>query len=163
MEVDLAELGMRLGGSFILFGSYVSGEMRFDSDLDLLIDMPADVVVQAFAEAEAMGRYHDLPLDLHDAAIASPDFVVRVRRRGRVALGATSKKIAEHLNAAGYRTRAGKLWHVGPLHKILTNPVYKGAYVYTRRDSRAGKHRPIEERVDVACPAIIDPGRFDAV
>ena len=91
MEVDLAELGMRLGGSFILFGSYVLGEMRFDSDLDLLIDMPADVVAQAFAEAEAMGRHHDLPLDLHDAATASPDFVTRVRRNGRVALGAPSK------------------------------------------------------------------------
>ena len=38
-----------------------------------------------------------------------------------------TKRIADHLNAAGYRTRAGKFWHVGPLHKILTNPVIRAA------------------------------------
>lgn len=73
------------------------------------------------------------------------------------------KAIASHLNAGGYRTRRGKMWHVGPLHALLTNPVYKGAYVYNRSDSRSRRPRPVGEHVEVPCPEIVGKATWDAV
>ena len=114
--------------------------------------------------AEMHGKKANKKLAIDEVEARLVEMIFRLAELGTGRSGPMgTKKIAEHLNAAGYRTRAGKLGHVGPLQKILTNLVYKSAYVYNRRDSRAGKHRSIEERVEVACPAIIDPGRFDAV
>ena len=73
------------------------------------------------------------------------------------------KSIVEHLNTRGYRTRKGNLWHVGPLHGLLTNPAYRGEYVYNTVDSVTRLPRPQEDHVRVLCPSIIDPPLFDAV
>lgn len=73
------------------------------------------------------------------------------------------KAIASHLNDQGYRTRAGNSWHVGPLHALLTNPVYKGTYVYNQTDSRTREKRPAKEHVEVACPAIVESSVWNAV
>lgn len=73
------------------------------------------------------------------------------------------KAIASHLNERGYRTRAGNNWHVGPLHALLINPIYKGSYIYNQTGSRTRKMRPAAEHVEVACPAIVDPSDWNAV
>ncbi|HDZ74965.1 MAG TPA: recombinase family protein [Aurantimonas coralicida] len=73
------------------------------------------------------------------------------------------KSIAEYLNTRGYRTRRGNLWHVGPLHGLLTNTVYQGEYTYNAVDSNTRIKRPKEDHIVVACPAIIAPRRFAAV
>jgi DNA invertase Pin-like site-specific DNA recombinase len=38
------------------------------------------------------------------------------------------KRIVEHLNAAGIRTRGGALWGVGAIHQILTRTTYVGRH-----------------------------------
>lgn len=38
------------------------------------------------------------------------------------------KKIAEWLNDHGGRTRNGARWGIGPIHRMLTDPIYKGEY-----------------------------------
>ncbi|MFC0192735.1 recombinase family protein [Aureimonas pseudogalii] len=73
------------------------------------------------------------------------------------------KNIASHLNAAGYRTRSGKMWHTGPLHALMTNSVYKGVYVYNQTDSRTREARDDSQHVQVSCPAIVDASTWDAV
>jgi DNA invertase Pin-like site-specific DNA recombinase len=64
--------------------------------------------------------------------------------------------IVEWLNVNGYRTRKGKLWGNAQLHRLLTNPIYKGDYVYNRRAEE-------EQRIATAVPAIISAPLFDAV
>ena len=41
-------------------------------------------------------------------------------------------KVANLLNAAGYRTRGGALWHDSQLFRILTDPSAKGVYYFNR-------------------------------
>ncbi len=114
--------------------------------------------------AEMHGKKAKKKLAIDDVEARIIELIFRLAELGTGRSGPMgTKKIAEHLNAAGYRTRAGKFWHVGPLHKILTNPVYKGTYIYNRNDSRAGKARPVGEHVEVRCPAIVEADRFDAV
>lgn len=38
------------------------------------------------------------------------------------------KKLVEWLNAHGYRARGGAKWGIGPLHRLLSDPVHKGDY-----------------------------------
>lgn len=73
------------------------------------------------------------------------------------------KAAASWLNANNYRTRAGARWGIGPLHKLITNPTYKGEYRYNQRDSRAKKLRSESEHIIIAVDPIIDPAVFDAV
>ncbi|MFY0732508.1 recombinase family protein [Aurantimonas sp. NFXS3] len=73
------------------------------------------------------------------------------------------KLIVQYLNSRGYRTRRGKLWHVGPLHGLLTNTAYRGMYLYNTVDSNTRIKRSTDDHISVSCPAIIDPQRFEAV
>jgi predicted nucleotidyltransferase len=41
------------GGRFLLFGSAARGQMRFHSDVDLLMDFPAEALDEAWKFAEA--------------------------------------------------------------------------------------------------------------
>ena len=67
------------------------------------------------------------------------------------------------LNARGYRTRSGARWGVGPLHKLVTNPVYKGEAVFNRKNAKSGEAKPASERITVEVEPIIAPAVFDAV
>jgi predicted nucleotidyltransferase len=40
------------GGRFLLFGSAARGEMRYDSDVDILVDFPAGAIDDAWSFAE---------------------------------------------------------------------------------------------------------------
>ena len=40
------------GGRFLLFGSAARGEMRYDSDVDILLDFPRDALDDAWSFAE---------------------------------------------------------------------------------------------------------------
>ncbi len=70
------------GGRFVVFGSYVAGEVRFDSDFDLLIDFPEERSPDAWRFAEDVCARHGLPPDLHDAATTTEKFLERVRAKG---------------------------------------------------------------------------------
>jgi site-specific DNA recombinase len=73
------------------------------------------------------------------------------------------KEIAKHLNAKGYRTRLGGRFGVGPIHTILTNPVYVGAWSFNKRNSKTRQVKPQSEIISVSVPAIIDQKTFDKV
>jgi site-specific DNA recombinase len=80
---------------------------------------------------------------------------------GKPPLGVTA--IAAWLNQNGYQTRKGCQFGVGPLHKLLTNPVYIGRGRYSIRNSTTGGKHPKGEVIEFKVPAIIEPGKFEAV
>lgn len=72
------------GGRFVLFGSFVDRRMRYDSDLDVLIDFPADRIAEAWDVVERTCADADIPPDIHDAATSKSAFVERVLAKGLV-------------------------------------------------------------------------------
>ena len=80
---------------------------------------------------------------------------------GKPPLGVTA--IAAWLNQHGYQTRKGCQFSVGPLHKLLTNPVYIGRGRYSIRSSAKGGKHAKEEIIEFQVPAIIDQSQFEAV
>jgi hypothetical protein len=73
------------------------------------------------------------------------------------------KAAACWLNERGYRTRAGARWGIGPLHKIITRPTYKGEHRFNRIVHKTQEAKPETEQVPVAVDPIIDAATFDAV
>jgi hypothetical protein len=53
------------------------------------------------------------------------------------------KGVVVWLNGHGYRTRRAARWGIGPLHKLLTNPVYKGKAHFNRTDSKTRTAKPV--------------------
>jgi predicted nucleotidyltransferase len=84
VATELGAYARDRGGRYVAFGSYVEHMMRFDSDLDLLVDFPPDRTAEAWGFAEDAAVRHRIPLDLHDARTTKPVFLERVLRRGRV-------------------------------------------------------------------------------
>ena len=72
------------GGAFVVFGSFASDTMRFDSDLDVMVDFPVESSAAAWLRAEAVCEKLAIPVDLHDARTTKPSFADRVRRTGLV-------------------------------------------------------------------------------
>jgi predicted nucleotidyltransferase len=72
------------GGRYVVFGSYASGTMRHDSDLDILIDFPPERAADAWLFAEDACATNALPPDLHDARTTTSAFRDRVLSRGLV-------------------------------------------------------------------------------
>ncbi len=73
------------------------------------------------------------------------------------------KEITKHLNAKGYRTRLGSRFGIGPVHAILTNSVYIGAWSFNKRNSKTRQAKPENEIIPISVPAIIDQKTFDRV
>src|SRR5262249_23261923 len=73
------------------------------------------------------------------------------------------KEIVKRLNARGYRTRRGKTFGVGSIHKLLTNTVYIGRWRYNRTSSKTHRRKPDEEVIEVAVPPIIGEDVFARV
>jgi predicted nucleotidyltransferase len=71
-------------GRFVLFGSFVSGRMRYDSDLDVVVDFPRDAAAEAWRYVEDVCRQAEIEPDIHDAATSRPDFLKRVLSEGLV-------------------------------------------------------------------------------
>ncbi|MBQ8010689.1 MAG: recombinase family protein [Oscillospiraceae bacterium] len=84
--------------------------------------------------------------------------------------GYSYRYIAEHLNAAGYRTKAGNSFkRTTSFHEILNNEKYTGTYVFNRAESKNYQHKrnshrkkPDSEiiRIENGCPAIISKDIF---
>lgn len=82
--LELADYARQSGGKFVVFGSYVTDTMRFDSDLDVMLDFPVEVTPDAWRFAEVLSSRLGVPLDIHDARSTKPEFVERVRKAGLV-------------------------------------------------------------------------------
>jgi predicted nucleotidyltransferase len=81
---ELLAYARERGGQFVVFGSYVTDTMRFDSDLDVFVDFPLDWTADAWRFVEDVGARLALPLDIHDARTTKPAFADRVRAKGLV-------------------------------------------------------------------------------
>jgi site-specific DNA recombinase len=67
------------------------------------------------------------------------------------------------LNEHGYRTRLGARFGVGTVHKILSNHVYAGEWVFNRRSSKTKVQKPKAEQITIEVPPIVELAEFEAV
>lgn len=81
---ELRDYARSHGGAFVVFGSFVKDALRFDSDLDVMVDFPVETSAEAWRHAEAICERRAIPVDLHDARTTRPAFADRVRRTGLV-------------------------------------------------------------------------------
>jgi site-specific DNA recombinase len=72
------------------------------------------------------------------------------------------KEIAKHFTATGLLNR-GKPWNIQKVHKLLSDPLYRGEYRFNVIDSKERKKREAAEWVITQIPAIIDAATFEAV
>ena len=77
----LREYARSHGGRFLLYGSAARGDLRFDSDIDMLIDFPEDRLSDAWRFAEDRCRELDLKADLCPLAWCRDDFVEHIHKR----------------------------------------------------------------------------------
>lgn len=71
-------------GRYILFGSLARGDARFDSDIDLLIDFPAEWEGEAWRTAEDLCAELRIEVDMRPVAWCSADFLARIMPGARV-------------------------------------------------------------------------------
>ena len=76
---DLRDFVSAHGGRFYVFGSVAEDRLRYDSDVDILIDVPPAFERAAWEHAEEAGRRHRIAVDILTTAYASPAFVDRVK------------------------------------------------------------------------------------
>jgi site-specific DNA recombinase len=67
------------------------------------------------------------------------------------------------LNEHGYRTRGGATWAIGPVHALLSHPVYGGRMRFNRCEARSKRRKSEVEHVFAEVPAIIEPHVFERV
>jgi site-specific DNA recombinase len=76
-------------------------------------------------------------------------------------------KVAKLLNAAGYRTRGGLIWHDNQLYRILTCPSAKGIYYFNRmrqlEKSWQTVPKPENEWGKVECEPIVSEDTWNQV
>jgi DNA invertase Pin-like site-specific DNA recombinase len=73
------------------------------------------------------------------------------------------EEVVKTLNARGIRTRLGARFGVGPVHKILTNPIYVGEWRFNRREAKTGREKSATEVIAMEVPPIIERRVFDEV
>lgn len=93
----------------------------------------------------------------------------------KVTEGWSYRELAEYLNVLGYRTKIGKKFKANSsFYDILTNPKYKGEYVFNRsvqkpkqvgmkRSHRKNKDESEIIRIPNGIQAIVDEGTFETV
>jgi predicted nucleotidyltransferase len=72
------------GGRFLLFGSAARGRMKFDSDVDLLMDFPTETLSEAWTFAEAACWDLGLEPDLLPYGGCKPGFLSHIAPDVRV-------------------------------------------------------------------------------
>lgn len=98
---------------------------------------------------------------------------VRAMYRWVLEEGLSARQVAKRLNQLGIRPRRARAWRVSPVYNVLTNPAYTGMAQYGKRETveprrpqRPGVYRkrvkssrrlrPVEQRLSVAVPALVD-------
>lgn len=75
LEVRLGQDAARHGGVYRLFGSSARGDLRPESDVDILADFPAGTVDAAVRDAEAACARMGLRHDVLDQSACFADFL----------------------------------------------------------------------------------------
>ncbi len=81
---DLAAYAREQGGRFVLFGSAARGELRHDSDVDIMVDFPRGLESEAWLFAENRAWALGLRPDLSQKGWSGKRLLDRVARDGRV-------------------------------------------------------------------------------
>jgi predicted nucleotidyltransferase len=76
---EMRAFGTEHGGRFLIFGSAAEDRMKFDSDLDVVVDFPAERELEAYDFVEDACRRQDLPADIHLKSTSSSGFLDRIR------------------------------------------------------------------------------------
>ena len=115
-------------------------------------------------EAEKRGSRIKKKLDIDPVEVETVRLIFTLYLNGDGESGALGvKEIVKWLNARGYRTRRGKTFGVGSIHKLLTNTTYIGRWRFNKTSSRTRDKKPDEEVVEIAVPAIVEPHVFEQV
>jgi predicted nucleotidyltransferase len=80
----LAAYAREHGGRFILFGSAARGDLRFDSDVDVLVDFPVEEEPKALIFAEDACIHLGLRADILSAWMVADRLRERAEREGRI-------------------------------------------------------------------------------
>ncbi|WP_315722959.1 MULTISPECIES: nucleotidyltransferase domain-containing protein [unclassified Bradyrhizobium] len=75
---ELKTFAQRCGGRFIVFGSVAQQRLSFDSDFDVIVDVPSAHQVEAVELVEDLCRHHELPADIHLKSLASERLLARI-------------------------------------------------------------------------------------
>ena len=73
------------------------------------------------------------------------------------------KSVCNWLNERGHLTRMGCRWGIGPLHDILTRPLYAGTYQFNRREAKTRQLKAQTEVIETTVPSIVTPDLYQAV
>jgi site-specific DNA recombinase len=115
-------------------------------------------------EAERRGAKIKKKLELDPVEAETVRLIFKLYLLGDGSSGALGvKEIVKRLNARGYRTRRGKSFGVGQLHKLLTNTVYVGRWKFNQTSSKTRRRKADEEVVEIPVPAIIELDTFEQV
>lgn len=123
-----------------------------------------------------------IPLYRYDVDPETKKYIINEHEAGAVRIifnkiiqGFSYRELAEYLNLLGYRTKIGnKFSATSSFYDILTNPKYKGEYVFNRsvskpkqlgmkRSHRKNKNEEEIIRVPNGVPAIVDEETFELV
>ena len=82
VRMALADHAVAHGGRYVVFGSFARGDIRPESDVDLMVDFPAKAERGARDLAEATCRAHGLVPDVHLKSEVSDALMRRIARDG---------------------------------------------------------------------------------
>ena len=85
----LTAYGRAHGGRFLIYGSAVTGRLRYDRDVDLLVDFPAPATSAAVDFVEETCARLNLSVDVPPKTWCKAAFLARIVPRAQVAPGAT--------------------------------------------------------------------------
>ena len=115
-------------------------------------------------EVEKRGAKIKRKLDIDPVEAETVRLIFRLYLRGDGSSGALGvKETVKWLNARGHRTRRGKTFGVGSLHKLLTNTVYVGRWRFNLTSSKTRTRKADDEVVEIPVPAIIELDTFEQV
>lgn len=81
---ELADYGRSNGGKFWLYGSAVKDRLRFDSDIDILVDFDAPQLAQAVGFVEAAGERLKLTIDVQPKNWCKAAFLEKIAASARI-------------------------------------------------------------------------------
>jgi predicted nucleotidyltransferase len=84
LQAELGKYARERAGRFVLYGSVMRGDQRFDSDVDILVDFPESEEGEAWRHAEQLCRGLGLKGDIALLRTASPRFIEHIQRDMRV-------------------------------------------------------------------------------
>jgi site-specific DNA recombinase len=115
-------------------------------------------------EAEKRGARIKKKLEVDPVEAETVRLIFKLYLLGDGSSGALGvKEIVKWLNARGYRTRRGKSFGVGQLHKLLTNTVYIGRWKFNQTSSKTRRRKADEEVVEIPVPAMVELDTFEQV